>query len=378
MGVKLKNIGKGIKNTVSNAQRQAQADADRLRDKANEARRLADEARKRAEQKVKDAANAVGEVAKKEAKRLAEEAKRTAENAKKIANNAVSKVKDADKKVKKRLKDLSGKVRKAYKKLLQKTVLKGTEVAIKSNASGIASRLYPAIASSTDIKAKKMKASFVPTSKTAYAQVLSKWKGLGGTEAKLNAAIKQGISVKKFGFSGEVERYALPYPNNSSNFVQTPNRNPFQLYSGADGTGEDVQLTAEEQAELDNYGIEEPAEKQSGIKAFVAWIKSLFHKKDSPYEEGSAEDLALQASTDDVNYPELADDAMNLLKVLDTNNDDPADEGESRVDIQDGDDGDNDDTIWGMNKYVVYGGSFVLIMGAIFGTVKLVQFIKKK
>ena len=364
-------LGKKIGNAVSDAQRKAKALADKAKAQAKELQRKADEAKR-------NVAKAVGDEARRKAKQIADLAHKASENARKNAQNA-------GKKVKKGLKNLSGKIRKAYKKLLRKATLGVVYTAIRTNASGLAIRLYPAIATSTEIKNKKLKTSFVPTSKSAYAKVLAKWKNLGGKEAKLNEAITQGskITIKKYGFDGDVQMYSLPFPNNnSSNFLQSP-----KIYSGCNGEmsyssadGDDLsseQLTAEEQAELDAYGLDEAesGEKASLGKAFIAWIRGLFSKNDSPYEDGTL--------VDDASFPELTAEDLALLGGIDPTNSDPEEEGESDVDYKKSDDDedeeseDDEDEIWGMNKYVVYGGGAVLVAGVAFGIFKLVQHLKK-
>ncbi len=410
--------------------------SDRIREKAREiqekAKRLireAEEARKRADQKAKDLANAVSEKAKADAKRALEITKQLADKAKKDAQHAVGEVKNINKKIKLKLRDLHGKLRKAYKKALRKRMLVGIYLLIRANANGTASMLFPSIASPSELKIKNTKASFVPKSKAVYNKVLAKWESLGGKKSKLDEAIRKGghlrilkpskgvsVKINKTGFDGDVQSYALPYPNNSShNFVQNSgNKNVINLkqseifdwvygnalvgfdgskipnadvviYSGADGTDDysTEALTPEEQAELDNYDVEvEETENKRGIKAFIAWIRGLFNrpKAESPYEDGGQfeEELNIDASY----APELTAEDLAFLNGIDPAFTDPKDTGGSGVDVKEGDatdedDGESEQIISGIPNGVFWGGVVVLSLGAIWGGWKLYQHFKK-
>ncbi len=427
-----------VTSALSDAEKNARADAKQAKTRAQ---KLADDVankEKDAQKKLQDLSKAATAEAKKLAQKAHDDAQKALDHAKTLAKNAGKDLQNANKKVKKRLHDLGGKIRKAYKKLLRKATLAGVYASIRANANGLATRLYPAIATDSVNKSNKIKASFISTSKAAYSQVLNKWNALGGKTEKLNEAIKQGSSLHFLkpssslypkdttqhvqqtgtsngkvipshnkglfghGFDGEVTKYALPFPNNSgmSNFIQVPVSANYkvEIFSGIDSstndstltaadnitTGTDATVTPDEQKALDDYSITDaqPEEKHSHWKAFIAWVRSLFHKKgtttdESPYDTGSAADSAFktQLTTDNATASELtADDMANLAGIAD-----PEDNGDSRLDIKD--DGSipppADDTIWGMNKYLVYGGGAVLAISASWGIYKLIQHFKK-
>jgi F0F1-type ATP synthase membrane subunit b/b' len=436
----MKNPFKNLGKNINDAEKKARDLANQLAQKAKDLQAQAERLKKDADQKAHDLANAATAEAKKLAQKAHDDAQKAADHAKTLAENAGKDLKKANKNVKKRLQDLSGKIRQAYKKLLRKSTLAGVYSLIRINASGVATLLYPSIAPATEIKNRKIKASFIPESKSAYAKVLAKWTSLGGKESKLNDAITAGSKlniskstasyyppkgntspiknittagiqpvsgIKKAGlngnsqFSGEVDRYSLPFPNNSgmSNFIQVPVSANYkvEIFSGcggmmssADGTDPNAvsteTLTPEEQAALDNYDISDtqPEEKHAHWKAFIAWIKSLFKKKETPYENGSTADTAFkdQLTTDDATAPELTAEDLANLAGIDPTIPDPADNGDSKVSLGNEGDGSGDstpadDTIWGVNKYVVYIGVPVVAVGAVWGIIKLVNHFKK-
>lgn len=286
------NPFKDIENAISDEQRRLADAAQRLANEANEKR-------KQAEQMIKDAA----EKATAEAKRLAQKA---IDDAKKAHNAFVS----ANKKVFKRLQDLAGKVRGAYKKLLRKAMLKMVYNSIRANVHGYATRLYPAIAPVGTLKANRFSSKFQPKAKKSYDEILAKWIELGGIKEKLDEAIMKGANVRIFKFKKN------PYVAEKQQVVVS--RKEWSVAkdhkAGVDGFGwsnlegddenmppdnagaaDNIPISADENADLaDNGATEaEPEEKHKKWHAFMAFMHHVFHKHEadteSPYVPPTAD-----------------------------------------------------------------------------------------
>ena len=266
----LKNIGNKF-NELDN----------RLKKQAREAAERANESFKKAERAIADAAKKADAFAKKEAQKLLDKAK-----------SDFNKLKDLDKKIKKGLHNLAGKVRNVFKKLVGKTVLKMVANSLKANIHGMATRLYPAIAPISDLKAKRFSPKFVPKSKVIYEKLLAKWIEFGGDKNKLDDAIKQGSSKRIFKFKNNPylpKGLKHSFDGDYSNAEGEPNTDESgQFDKGADVT---PPLSTDEQNQLSEAGVDEVSgeEKHKGWHSFMAFIKNLFHKHkaedESPYEE---------------------------------------------------------------------------------------------
>ena len=377
------------KNIFQKAGDKAKAAEDKLRKEAQDAINKAEQLKKEADAKVAAIAKAATASAKAEAAKLADSAKNE-------ANKALADAKKAGAKVKKNLADLSGKIRVAYKKLLAKETLAGIYVLIAANASGVATLMHPAIASADDIKTRGYKAEFVPASKQKYAQVLSKWKALGGNPAKLNQAIitgsklsilspnsvlgsiyhnkptsnpqtseeiasmkahPNGMTLKKstgidgHTWSGQWSNVTSDEGNGDAVDMQVPGyvddgTTPPDATLGI-GNGDDMTynpLSAEDKASMNDTGVDsttaDAGDKTKTRKGFIAWIRSLFHKKDadpkteSPFVAGTPDDVSLttQIAKDNLTAPDPTAGYLDTVQLLDnTMPADPLDKGDSKV-----------------------------------------------
>jgi hypothetical protein len=275
--------------------------AQKAKDKAQEIANKAKEAAKKAKEEAERIANQAKEAAKKakeEADRLAKKAKEQADAAKKnieqTTKEAIKSTKDqikaAEKNIKTTAKELSDKAKQAFRKLLGKAVLGMTYAAIRSNQLGIATRLYPAIASGAEVKASKFKPSFVPKAKLSYNDVLKKWKENGGKEEKLNEAIRLGSKLRFKKNKSKLSFDANDYSNAGGDEL-----NDLAVPPSTDNVSNITVTPDETSAVVEETGDSEVTQEQkiSGWQKFLAFIMNVFkkHKADEevPYEDGSAE-----------------------------------------------------------------------------------------
>jgi uncharacterized FlaG/YvyC family protein len=331
---------------------------------AREAARKAKEAADRIANQAREAAKR----AKEEADRITKKAKEQADAAKKnieqTAKDAIKstkdQVKDAGKNIKETSKKISDKVKLALKKVLGKAVLGMTYTAIRTNQYGIATRLYPAIASGSEIKASKFKTSFVPKSKLSYNDILKKWKENGGKEEKLNEAIRLGAKVRFNKNKSKLSFNANVYSNVSSVEGDLPEFN-------IDVT--DTNITPDEKsAIMEETGSSDvpQEEKIKGWQKFLAFILNIFkkHKADEevPYEEGSAEASAYSEDIASV------DKDISRFNDIDSSGD---------IDIENNKKGD-EGKILGMSKGTAIGvGIGVLVLLTVSGILLYKKYGKK-
>jgi flagellar biosynthesis GTPase FlhF len=355
------------------AAQKAKAEADRIANKAKEAAKKAKAEADRIANQAKDAANR----AKAEADRIAKKAKEQAEAAKKnleqttkdAIKSTKDQIKDAAKNIKTTAKELSDKAKQAFRKLLGKAVLGMTYTAIRSNQLGIATRLYPAIASSSEIKVSKFKPSFVPKAKLSYADVLKKWKENGGKEEKLNEAIRLGAKLRF-----KKNKSKLSFDANNYYNADGDELNDLSIPQSTDDVSNITVTPDETSAVIEETGDAEVTEEQkiSGWKKFLAFIMNVFkrHKADEevPYEEGSAEASAYFEDAASVA------DQVSRLENLDSDGNIVIDED---LPISDKDKT-SDDKILGMSKGTAIGvGIGVLVLLTIGGIVLYKKYGKK-
>lgn len=224
------------------------------------------------------------------------------------------KVSDSFKKVTKKLNQLVGKAKDGMRKRIRKAILKRVSGAIRINAHGIATRLFPAIISQDSAIKLRYKASFIPKAKVSYNQALAQWVALGGTQATFNDAIKVGASKrihrfkkspytaassqsslgssmpKKSSFDGGWSNWT---GDNYSNVMGPEAEDEIPEYSVPEPSTET--LTAEELAALEAQGADEGVDQEEKQKGFMAWIQrilAIFQRnkaEETPYEEGTAE-----------------------------------------------------------------------------------------
>lgn len=318
------------------------------------------------DQKVKDTAAAakkdIDKAAEKAKKDIKDAGKNIVTTAKTAGKNIATTTKKIGGKVKKGLKNLVGKVRAAYKKLLRKQILSAIFLTIRANAHGIATKLYPAIASDAQLKQGKFKLSYKAKSKKSYDEILSMWTKMGGKKSKFDDAITKGAKLrilknkKKSGFDGDFPKnFSIilgdyDFTPTYSNFSQNdPDVNrafhdyftPSTRFSSADGDGDgfddetfmpietsesatvsEETVTPEDYAALSEEGVTETdsTEKTSAFKNFIAKILAIFRKNKAdevPYEEGTvdyanyatdyAQDLSYQPTTDSTGSEVLSD-----------------------------------------------------------------------
>ena len=333
---------------------QISADAQRLADETRNAAIKANESRKRAEQAIKDAAGKADALAKK-----------LAADALAKAKSDFDKFKELNKRALKKLNDLTGRVRGAYKKLLRKAILKMVYNALKGNIHLYATRLYPAIAPSAELKAKGFSAKYQPKSVKTYNEILSKWIEMGGDKSKLDEAIRLGagkrvLKFRKNPYSPDKQIYRSQATEHRRGIDSTvynlegdEEEDMSKLTAGADVNTE--KLTPEESADLSDAGVTdaEPAEKHKHWHAFMAFMHHVFHKHDasneSPYVPPTGDEPAPDGSPDksspnnydaDVKLDKSNTDALaktpmgDVKDILDTaspKTSDPKDKGESKV-----------------------------------------------
>lgn len=350
----------------------AKAEAERIANQAKAAAQKAKAEADRVANQAKDAANKVKEEADRIAKKAKEQADAAKKNLEQTTKDAIKSTNDqlkaAAKNIKTTAKELSDKAKQAFKKLLGKAVLGMTYAAIRSNQLGIATRLYPAVASSAEVKASKFKPSFVPKAKLSYADVLKKWKENGGKEEKLNEAIRLGSKLRFKKNKSKLSFDANDYSNAGGDEL-----NDLSVPPSTDNVSNITVSPDETSTLVDETGDAEVTQEQkiSGWQKFLAFIMNVFkkHKADEevPYEEGSAEASA---------YSEDAESVANQvseLENLDSSGNINIDENLPVSDAKKTGDG----KILGMTKPVAISVAIGIVVLAIGGVILYKKYGKK-
>jgi hypothetical protein len=284
--------------------------------------------------------------------------------------------------------DVGRKFRNKFRSIMRKGILFN----IKNNIHGTATKLYPAVASDSAVAQKKYKRSFVTNSRGSYGQVVKQWESLGGNENDLRNAIVSGhsksfLKVPYKSFNGD-DSYALYAFFTPSNYTYLSKPQPTIYFGvGGDSTNPDDSKNAELSQDgvvNDATGVEEVPSQQEevkGIRAFFAWLLSLFSRNkmsDNPYAEGTPEYTAYeqQKNGDAGNQPDPSE--ANDPAIQDVYAKGQADGAGTNADDSAGDenlDNTGSDTILGMPKGVAIAlGIAVLAIGGFFVYKK---FIKK-
>lgn len=359
----------GAKDAAQKAKDKAQQIANKAKAEADRIANQAKDTAKKAKEEADRIANQAKELAKK-AKEQADAAKKNIEQTTKDAIKSTNdQLKAAGKNIKTTAKELSDKARQAFKKLLGKAVLGMTYAAIRSNQLGIATRLYPAIASGAEVKASKFKPSFVPKAKLSYADVLNKWKENGGKEEKLNEAIRLGAKLRFKKNKSKLSFDANDYSNAGGDEL-----NDLSVPKSTDNVTNITVTPDETSAVVEETGDSEVTQEQkiSGWQKFLAFIMNVFkkHKADEevPYEDGSAEASA---------YSEDAASVANQvsgLENLDSSGDINIDEN---LPVSDAKKISGDDKILGMTKPVAISVAIGIVVLAIGGVILYKKYGKK-
>ncbi len=312
-------------------------------------------------------------------KSTAEELKKANKNIVQTSKNAKDELVTKGKKVNRKLGELAGKAKAAYKKMLRKSVLSNTYVLIRSNAHGLAQRLSPAIISKEEANKLNFKDSFIPKSKKAYDETLIRWKKLGGTKSKLDDAILKGAKSRfhKFkmnpyvtpvsGFDGQYSSsFLLPFPNSGGYSSIDGDNDGFDDLTGLPiETAESIQGITTDKIDTNDYnelaksGVEkvDSEDSQSAYKSFMSTLLNLWKndKDEVPYKADSAQAKAfVQDKVAD--EPSLPKDTIGSEIIDDING----------------------DKIWGIKKLYFYAGAATAGIIAIWGGAKILKKAFKK
>lgn len=289
----------------------------------------------------------------------------------KSIKGAVGDIKKAGKKAVAKLKDKAGKLGKNFRNRFRGVMRNAITMNIKKNIHGLATKLYPAIASESEITSKKYKPSFVSKAKKIYGKVLKKWVELGGKEEDLKSAIKDGQG-KRF--------LKLPYKSAMGNDLEefysyvTPDMG---IYYGDDGSVF-CNVDGEENEETGVEEIPDEQEQKSGLRAFFAFILNIFRKEgadENPFEEGSTEnaDFTNDKKEDEGNQPAPSEENNEVLTTL-TDSSRTDDVNAPTADDKTTTDGGTDDKFLGMPRKV---GIAVAVIGGLALVVGGVMLVKK-
>jgi hypothetical protein len=284
--------------------------------------------------------------------------------AKAKVKSKVQKTKAKLKKVTTSIKNKVGNVGKKFRNNFRKVLRKGILFNINKNIHGTAVKLYPAIATPSELTQKKLRfrPAYVVKAKKVYADVLKKWLELGGTEADLKAAIVSGNSKKRF----------LKNPYKS--FDGVSDSHDFYSYLSVEGEDEGVENEAEGTEEVPSE-----EEKQKGIRGFFAWLKGIFSKNganENPFEAGTddAKDFDDDLGADVNNLPSDSEANNDVFKeISDTASGDDAG-GDTDEEAGDDTDDADGDKILGMPKGLAIGLGVALL--AIGGYIAYKKFKK--
>jgi hypothetical protein len=376
---------KAAQEAADKAKKAAQDAAKNAKAAADRAKKAAQDAAKNAAKNIKDAGKSISDVKSKVDAKAKEAANKARDNAKKLADKSKEnakkmreKIKEAEKrigkelkKVAKKLKDVADKLKDKFRNALRTPIRNLILKSIRENIHGLATKMFAAIGTADEVKAKKIKASFVSKAKKAYASTLEQWKKLGGSESQLNDAIRIGSSKKML-----KNPFSRADGNNHDEFYSYIASEDY--YYGMTSLEDEEVAKAEAElakAEAEKIKADEEAaavinedaatlevpdeeEKVSGFKAFIAKILAFFRRNkadENPYEEGdpAADDFDAQEKGDEGNQPEGEGDGTVLDELLkdDASNDDDSADG---------------DKIFGMPKMVAIGlGVAVLAVGGL-------------
>ena len=370
------------REAADRAKKAAQDAADRAKKAAQDAAKNIKDTTKDIGQNIKSTTKDLGKNISSNTQRIKDNAKKLADKAKENAKKMRDKIKEVEnrigkqlKKVTKKLKDVLDKLGDKFKDALRKTMRNLILKSIRGNIHGLATKMFAAIGTADEVKAKKIKASFVSKAKKAYASTLEQWKKLGGSESELNDAIRTGSSKKIL-----KNPFNRADGNNHDEFYSYIASEDY--YYGVDGDDEELakaeaeKIKADEEAAAvineDDATLEVPDEEEkiSGFKAFIAKIIAFFKRNkgdENPYEEGdpAADDFANQEKGDEGNQPEGEGDGTVLDELL--KDDASKDDSDSDSDDESKRLGEGDDKILGMPKGVAIGvGIAVLAIGGFF------------
>lgn len=323
---------------------------------------------------------------KEKVKTTKEKVKTKVQKAKDNRKNLLNKAKANIKKKITKLKDKVGQLGKNFRNKFRSVMRKGILFNIKNNIHGTATRLYPAVASDSEVANRKYKKKFVGKSRSMYAEVLSKWKSLGGNESDLKNAIKGGSSKKflkaPYKSANGDDSMALYLHYTPSNRVYWENPNT-SFYYNAEGDEEIVDETLPTDEALTEEEVPSQEEEVKGIRAFFAWLKGLFNKNkgegdlgadENPYAEGTPEyeeyekdkiaDAGNEPDENEANDPEIED---LLGKGEEDGVGTEEDEFAGDENDEDGDGEPDGDKIFGMEKNTAIGVGIAVAVLAIGG-----------
>lgn len=386
---------KAAQEAADKAKKAAQDAAKNAKAAADRAKKAAQDAAKNAAKNIKDAGKSISDVKSKVDAKAKEAANKARDNAKKLADKSKEnakkmrdKIKEAEKrigkelkKVAKKLKDVADKLKDKFRDALRTPIRNLILKSIRENIHGLATKMFAAIGTADEVKAKKIKASFVSKAKKAYASTLEQWKKLGGSESQLNDAIRIGSSKKmlKNPFSradgnNHDEFYSYIASEEYYYGITSLDDEEIAKAEAELAKAEAEKIKADEEAaavineDAATLEVPEEEEKVSGFKAFIAKILAFFRRNkgdENPYEEGdpAADDFANQEKGDEGNEPEGEGDGTVLDELLkdDASNDDDSADG---------------DKIFGIPKMVAIGLGVALV--AVGGFVAYKYFKGKK
>ncbi|HWY12835.1 MAG TPA: hypothetical protein VN026_15985 [Bacteroidia bacterium] len=294
-------------------------------------------------------------------------------------------IKDVNKVVKK-IQDKAGSIGKDFRNNFRRVMRQIILLKIKDNIHGIATRLYPAVGSASDVTAKKYKPTFIANSKATYPEVLQKWVDLGGNKSDLDNAITAG-STKRFlkspysSVNGN-ESYGFVYQYNNAEgdppadsgyadeTLSTGDTSGTSTDTSGTGTSADSGVLNEQTGQQE---VPDKTETKKGVMAFFAWILALFKKKkvdQNPYQDGTTPSTQFQvaAAADTSNQPNPNEIYNPVATQIDTTKvaDDVNGAGNKYKDA-------TTDTILGLSS-----GTFWLIAGSIVAVFVGYKIITKK
>jgi hypothetical protein len=239
-------------------------------------------------------------------------------------SKGIKKAGEGIKKVTKKLSDKVGQIGKDFRNNFRRILRKGVLRKLKGNAHGYSTRLFPAVATEQELKSgkRKYKASAIAKAKSNYSKLVSKWKDLGGNEAELRSAIKEGgnkrflkLPFKSASGNNAYEFYSYFAPD--VNIYYSSDGESYTYYEGT-YSNSDGETTQE---------MPEQKEQTKGIMAVFAWIKGLFSKDkggdENPYEAGTPEskEFDQDKKEDAGNEPKESEADNEVIKELEKNKD---------------------------------------------------------
>lgn len=331
-------------------------------------------------------------------KNIKDTTKAAGKNIKDNVKDAGKNIKETLGKVVKTLKEKGGNLGKNFRNRFRGLMRRGILFNIKNNIHGTATKLYPAIGGTLP---KAYKKSYANASKRIYAEVLKKWKNLGGNEADLNSAITKGYAKRKFlkapfkSATGDdsYSMYVFYTPSNQVYWLDSlDDRKQYTMYHNGDGE-EDLEGLGDYSSSIDGVTNPETGEEEvvsqeeevKGIRAFFAWFRNLFRRitgkdNENPFEEGTTEneEYTNEQTGDEGNQPDESE--ANDQDILALENQSQQDDAGGDTDQSAGDEnkkGDLDkDKILGIPKTAFWiGVSAIALIG---GFLIYKKFIAKK